>query len=60
MVNNETGEFDCEGNLYSISSEIKINMKDPELAPKDQGGDNKFIVKSWGITTKEVNASAEV
>jgi hypothetical protein len=60
MINNETGEFEWEGNLYTTKNEIKINMMDPSLEPQQQeGGDNKFIVKTWGITTKEVNVSAE-
>lgn len=60
MINNETGEFEWEGNLYTTKNEININMMDPTLEPQEQeGGDNKFIVKTWGITTKEVNVSAE-
>ncbi|KAG2363626.1 hypothetical protein BDR07DRAFT_1375667 [Suillus spraguei] len=60
MINNETGEFDWEGNVYTTTNDIGIDMTDPALTPIEQeGGDDKFIVKSWGVTTKEVNASAE-
>ncbi|KAG1724596.1 hypothetical protein EDB19DRAFT_1915444 [Suillus lakei] len=70
MIINETGEFDWEGNIYSPdfqeklkSSKYKfdIDLTDSTLHPKEQeGGDDQFIVKSWGVTTKEVNASTNV
>ncbi|KAG1807101.1 uncharacterized protein BJ212DRAFT_1387950 [Suillus subaureus] len=59
IINNETGEFDWEGSLYTTTSRIGIDMKDPALCPTEQGGDDKYIVKSWGVTTKELNVSAE-
>ncbi|KAG1852136.1 hypothetical protein DFJ58DRAFT_791694 [Suillus subalutaceus] len=60
MINNETGEFDWEGNLYKTTSNIGIDMTDPALRPIEQDeGDDKYIVKSWGVTTKELNVSAE-
>lgn len=60
MINNETGEFEWEGNLYKTTNTFGINMMDPELHPVEQeGGDDKYIVKSWGVSTKEVNVSAE-
>ncbi|KAG1842267.1 hypothetical protein DFJ58DRAFT_58836 [Suillus subalutaceus] len=67
---NETGEFDWEGNIYSphVQEQLKlskyklnINLADPELRPNEQEtGNNHFIVKSWGVATKEINASADV
>jgi hypothetical protein len=66
---NETGEFDWEGNIYSPhfqeqlkSSKYKFNidLADPALRPHEQEAkDDYFVVKSWGVTTKEANASAE-
>ncbi|KAG1775610.1 hypothetical protein EV702DRAFT_422190 [Suillus placidus] len=62
MIDNETGEFDWEGNFYNLktTNKIYIDMTDPALGPIEQeGGDDIFIVKSWGVTTKAVNASTE-
>ncbi|KAG1852135.1 hypothetical protein DFJ58DRAFT_791687 [Suillus subalutaceus] len=60
MINNETGEFEWEGNLYTTTNDIGIDMTDPALGPIEQEeGDDKYIVKSWGVTTKELNVSAE-
>ncbi|KAG1856689.1 hypothetical protein DFJ58DRAFT_784437 [Suillus subalutaceus] len=60
---NETGEFDWEGNIYSPhfqeqlkSSKYKLNidLADPALRPNEQeAGDDHFIIKSWGVTSKE-------
>lgn len=47
MINNETREFDWEGNVYTTTNDICIDMMDPALTPIEQGGDDKFIVKSW-------------
>ncbi|KAG1732678.1 uncharacterized protein EDB91DRAFT_1251721 [Suillus paluster] len=72
MIINETGEFDWQGNIYSSdfqqqlkSSKYKFDFvfdpTDPTLLPQEQeSGDDQFIVKSWGVTTKEVKASPEV
>ncbi|KAG0706266.1 hypothetical protein DFH29DRAFT_798731 [Suillus ampliporus] len=70
MIINETGEFDWEGNIYSAdfqehleSSKYKFDFDrtDPALLPQEQeGGDDQFIVKSWGVTTKEVKTSSQV
>ncbi|KAG2117713.1 hypothetical protein DEU56DRAFT_158169 [Suillus clintonianus] len=70
MIMNETGEFDWEGNIYSAhfqeklkSSKYKfdIDLTDEALRPKEQEtGDDRFIVKSWGVTTKEANVSSDV
>ncbi|KAG2151071.1 uncharacterized protein EDB93DRAFT_1249563 [Suillus bovinus] len=49
---NETGEFDWEGNIYT-SGILDIDMTDQALVPVETEGDDKFIVKSWGVTTKE-------
>jgi hypothetical protein len=35
-------------------------MKDPALRPTEHGEDDKYIVKSWGVTTKEIKASTEM
>ncbi|KAG1733708.1 hypothetical protein EDB19DRAFT_1207901 [Suillus lakei] len=69
MIINETGEFNWEGNIYSShfqeqlqSSQFKFDfdLSDQALRPEEQeGGDDKFIVKSWGVTTKEINVSPE-
>ncbi|KAG1856752.1 hypothetical protein F4604DRAFT_1590256 [Suillus subluteus] len=60
MINNETGEFKWEGNLYTTMNDIGIDMTDPALGPIEQEeGDDKYIVKSWGVTTKKLNVSAE-
>ncbi|KAG1724855.1 hypothetical protein EDB19DRAFT_1915332 [Suillus lakei] len=70
MIINDTGEFDWEGNIYSthFQEQLKlskykfdIDLADPALRPNEQeGGDDQFIVKSWGVTTKEASASAKV
>jgi hypothetical protein len=69
-IMNETGEFDWEGNIYSPhfqkqfqSSKYKfdIDLTDSALRPYEQEArDDHFVVKSWGVTTKQINASAEV
>jgi hypothetical protein len=66
---NDTGEFDWEGNIYSpyfqqqfqsSKSKFNIDLTDSALRPhKQKAGDDHLIVKSWGVTTKEINASAE-
>ncbi|KAG0706231.1 hypothetical protein DFH29DRAFT_872489 [Suillus ampliporus] len=69
MIINKTGEFEWEGNIYSShfqeqlkSSKYKSNFDptDAALRPQEQeGGDDQFVVRSWGVTAKEVKASAE-
>jgi hypothetical protein len=66
---NETGEFDWEGNIYhpyfqeqlkSSKYKFNIDLADPALCPHEQEArDDHFVVKSWGVTTKEANISAE-
>lgn len=67
---NETGEFDWEGNIYSshFQEQLKsskyefiIDLADPALQPNEQEAkDDHFIVKSWGVATKEANTSTEI
>ncbi|KAG2151070.1 uncharacterized protein EDB93DRAFT_1249562 [Suillus bovinus] len=60
MINKKTGEFDCEGNIYTTKDIVDIDMTDPALRPVETGEDDKFIVTSWGVTTKEFSKTAKV
>lgn len=35
-------------------------MKNPALRPTEHGEDDKYIVKSWGVTFKEIKASTKI
>jgi len=59
MIINATGEFKREGNIYTSEGIINIDMTDPALHPEEKEGDEKFIVKSWGVTTKETDVTPE-
>ncbi|KAG1804341.1 hypothetical protein EV424DRAFT_1647481 [Suillus variegatus] len=59
MIKNSTGEFDWEGNIYTSEGIIDIDMTDPALHPVEKEGGEKFIVKSWGVTTKETDVTPE-
>ena len=68
-INEETGELDWEGNIYSAhfrkqleSSEFKLDFdpSDEELQPQEEKGDERYIVNSWGVTTKDIKVTPEV
>ncbi|KAG1795982.1 uncharacterized protein HD556DRAFT_1234785 [Suillus plorans] len=59
MINNATGEFEWEGNIYTSKTITDIDMTDPALHPVEEEGDDKFIVKSWGVTTRETKVATE-
>ncbi|KIJ60757.1 hypothetical protein HYDPIDRAFT_31974 [Hydnomerulius pinastri MD-312] len=68
-VNNETGEFMWEGNIYGeyfqelldkSPGPIKIDLKDPALQPEVSEGDDKIIISSSGVYASEARLAAEV
>ncbi|KAG2151621.1 uncharacterized protein EDB93DRAFT_1103058 [Suillus bovinus] len=59
MVNKETGEFEREGNLYTLQNDVDIDMTDPALRPIETEGDDTYIVKSWGATVENVDTTKE-
>ncbi|KAG1778445.1 hypothetical protein EV702DRAFT_1096641 [Suillus placidus] len=68
IIINETGEFSWEGNIYdphfqkqfkSSNYKFDFDLADPALRPKEQEGDDLYIVKSWGVTAKAINESPE-
>jgi hypothetical protein len=66
LIDKETGEFRAEGNIYNESlqerfrSKFDFDLKIEALQPQVQEhGDDEFIAKSWGVTTRTVKASAE-
>lgn len=59
MINKDTGEFEWEGNLYTTKNSIGIDMTDEALRPVETEGEEKYIVKSWGVTAKKVDTAAE-
>ncbi|OAX37728.1 hypothetical protein K503DRAFT_801028 [Rhizopogon vinicolor AM-OR11-026] len=60
MIDKETGEFHAQGNIYNVGSSIDFPRDDPALQPQVQDrGDDEFIAKSWGVTSKTVKATPE-
>jgi hypothetical protein len=44
----------------TFTQQRTISMKNPALRPTEHGEDDKYIVKSWGVTSKEIKASTEI
>jgi hypothetical protein len=44
----------------TFTQQRTISMKNPALRPTEHGEDDKYIVKSWGVTSKEIKASTEM
>ncbi|KAG2160196.1 uncharacterized protein EDB93DRAFT_1244938 [Suillus bovinus] len=47
MVNKDTGEFEWEGNLYTLQNDVDIDMTDTALRPIETEGNDTYIVQSW-------------
>jgi hypothetical protein len=60
-IDNETGEFVTEGNIYHDREfSVEFDHNDEELQPQVQEhGDDELILKSWGVTAKTTKASPE-
>ena len=61
-IDRETGEFMPEGNIYHQDcNSFNLDINDEALKPQVQEhGEDHLIIKSWGVTIKSVNVSAEV
>ncbi|KAG1845616.1 hypothetical protein C8R48DRAFT_734017 [Suillus tomentosus] len=59
MINNATGEFEWEGNIYTTNNIGDIDLTDQALHPIEAGGEDRFVIKSWGVTTWEADTTAE-
>jgi hypothetical protein len=66
LIDKETGEFLAEGNIYNESlqdrfrSKFPFDLKIEALQPQVQErGDDEFVAKSLGVTTKTAKASVE-
>ena len=55
-IDKETGEFLAEGNIYNDGAKFDFDRSDKTLQPKEHDhADDKFIVNSWGVSSKVID-----